>query len=149
MLMFGATACRQPMNAIRVDRDLRLCYTGTNTNALYQYIFLPPSLSTLTSLQLHDYTRLTFFCAIPYTYSLLITPPFFPPFPLPLSAPSETFGNPNLAPEECSPFPIDVLEVGGWVGGDIQYNTIQLTDRKTTTIHLTAQPHSYTCPVCT
>ena len=41
------------MNAIRVDRDLRLCYT----------------------------------------------------------APSETFGNPNLAPEECSPFPIDVLEV--------------------------------------
>ena len=53
VLMFGATACRQPMNAIRVDRDLRLCYT----------------------------------------------------------APSETFGNPNLAPEECSPFPIDVLEV--------------------------------------
>ena len=43
LLMFGATACRQPMNAIRIDRELRLCYT----------------------------------------------------------APSETFGNPNLAPEEC------------------------------------------------
>jgi hypothetical protein len=28
VLMFGSTASRQPMNAIRLDRELRMCYTG-------------------------------------------------------------------------------------------------------------------------